>query len=191
MRADRLVVALAVRGVAAVVFGVVALIWPGVTAFVLAILFGAYALVDGVSSLVAGFRRHPDLPGQGLHRAGHLVSGVLGIAAGILTIIWPGITVLVLVVLIGLWAVLTGAAEVWAGIRLRERIEAPWLLVLVGVMSVVAGLLLFFWPGPGAIAVAIVIGVYALIAGVAMLLMAWQLRKVVRADQPTLGSTGY
>ncbi len=165
--------ALLVRGVIAVLFGILALAWPAVTVLALALLFGAFALVDGVSSLIAAFRPHRD----GWHRAGHALAGVLGVAAGIVTLVWPHITALALVLLIGAWAVVTGIADIWTGVRLRDRIAMPWLLVAVGVVSVIAGIVLLLRPGAGALAIAIVIGAYALVSGVLMLVSAWRLSR--------------
>lgn len=156
----------ALRGVAAIVFGILVLAWPGVTVLALALLFGAFALVDGIAMLVVGIRR----PGDTGRRVAYLVGGVIGIAAAVATVLWPGITALVLVVLIGAWAIVTGAFQIWVA----TRPEGHWLFALVGGLAIVAGLIMLLRPGVGAIAIALVIGWYAIIAGVVLLAEAWR-----------------
>jgi uncharacterized membrane protein HdeD (DUF308 family) len=160
---------LTVRGAVAVVFGVLAIIWPGLTILALALLFGAFALVDGIGMLVEAFRGRR----TGAQRAAYLLGALLGVAAGVITLVWPGITAFVLVVLIGAWAVVTGVINIWAATVARRG----WLLVLVGALSLIAGLLVLVRPGVGAVALALVIGVYAIIAGVLMLIEAWRVHR--------------
>ncbi len=164
---------LAVRGALAVIFGILALLLPAITVLVLALLFGAYALVDGIGMLAAGIRGG----GDRWQRVAQIVGGLLGVGAAVVTVLWPGRTALVLVILIGAWALVTGVMEIVAAIRLRREITNEWVLALVGVVSVIAGILILARPDVGAIAIAQVIGVYALIAGVLMLISAWRLRK--------------
>ncbi|MGR6319043.1 DUF308 domain-containing protein [Micromonospora soli] len=161
--------ALALRGVAAIVFGVVALVWPSVTALALALLFGAYALVYGAVQLAAGFGR-----GQsGRARTPLILSGLLGGAIALVTLLWPTITALALAVLIGIWAIVIGVIEIWAGTRVRG-----WgLLAGVGILSVLAGVLIIVRPDAGAVAIARVIGAYAVVAGILMVVVAWRLRR--------------
>jgi uncharacterized membrane protein HdeD (DUF308 family) len=164
---------LALRGVLAVIFGILALVWPRATVLALALLFGAYALLNGIGLLAAGIR-----PGRDRwQRVAQIVGGILGIVAAIVTVLWPGVTAFVLVVLIGAWALVTGAMEVWAAIRLRREFTNEWILAVVGVLSVIAGILILVRPDVGAIAIAQVIGIYALVAGVLMLISAWRLRR--------------
>lgn len=164
---------LVLRGVAAIVFGVLAVLWPRVTALALAVLFGAYALVHGVSMLIAYLRREA----TGRQRTAYLLAGVLGIAAGLLTLFWPGITALALALTIGAWAVLTGIFDISAVVRQRGGA----LLALVGILSLVAGVLILVRPDIGAIAIAQVIGVYAIVAGILMLTAAVRLRRFAPA----------
>jgi uncharacterized membrane protein HdeD (DUF308 family) len=165
---------LAVRGLLALLFGCVALAWPDVTVYALVLLFGAYALVDGVSRLLAVLR--PVHPGG--RRMAELTGGLLGIVLGIVTLLWPGATALALAVLIGVWAVLSGATEIWAAIRLRRVIAGELLLALIGLVSVLVGLLLVVRPDIGAVTVARVIGVYALVASALLLMLAWRVRRL-------------
>src|SRR2546430_1954167 len=149
--APRLSTWLAVRGVIAILFGLVALIWPDLTIVALALLFGAYALIDGASMVIDGFRGDR----TGGQRAAYLIGGLLGVAAGVVTLLWPGITALVLVIMVGAWALVTGILDILAATQIR----GGWLLVLVGTLSLLAGVLILFRPGAGAIAIAQVIGI--------------------------------
>ncbi|MCW2805370.1 MAG: putative rane protein [Propionibacteriaceae bacterium] len=176
---------LILRGILAILFGIVALIWPGLTAVALAIVFGVYVLIDGAGLVVSGIR--------GKNQAGQfdrgrrvlfVVAGLIGIAAGIGTLIWPDITVIVLALWAGAWAVLTGASEIGAAIRLRKEMTGEWLLILVGALSVIAGLLIFLRPDIGALALAQLLGVYGLIAGVLLLIAGWRVRRAVSATVP-------
>jgi uncharacterized membrane protein HdeD (DUF308 family) len=160
---------LTVRGVVAIVFGVLAIVWPGLTILVLAVLFGAFALVDGIGMLVEAFRGER----TGAQRTAYLLGALLGLAAGVITLVWPHITAFILVLLVGAWAVVTGVFNLWAATVARRG----WLLILAGALSLVAGLLILIRPGAGAVALALVIGVYAIIAGVLMLIEAWRVHR--------------
>jgi uncharacterized membrane protein HdeD (DUF308 family) len=161
-----------VRGVAAVIFGVLAFIWPAITLAALVILWGAYALADGVLAFIAAFRvRDRGRPFWAL-----LIVGVLGVAAGILTFFWPGVTALVLLAFIGAWALVMGLFQIVAAIRLRKAIEGEWLLALSGVLSVIFGALMLWNPGAGALAVIWVIGSYAIVFGVLLIALGLRLK---------------
>ncbi|MFC9974156.1 HdeD family acid-resistance protein [Spirillospora sp. NPDC127200] len=164
---------LALRGAFAILFGVVAWIWPGITVWALVLLFGAYALVDGVFSLVGAFTG-----GTGQSRGWMAVSGVAGIILGIMALAWPGVTGLVLLMLIAAWAVVTGVMEIVAAIALRKEIEGEWLYALTGAVSVLFGVLLFVWPASGALAVVWMIGFFAILFGALMLGAAFRIRKL-------------
>src|SRR5579871_3222987 len=137
----------ALRGLAAIVFGILAFIWPGITLAVLVLFFGAYAIVDGVLALYSAFRS------RGEHIWAPLVEGLLGIATGLIAFFWPGLTALALLIVIAVWAILTGVLEVYAAVRLRRVIDNEWALILSGVLSAVFGILLLIQPGAGALAV--------------------------------------
>jgi uncharacterized membrane protein HdeD (DUF308 family) len=166
---------LLVRGVIAVLFGLAALIWPGVTLRVLVLLFGFYAVVDGLLALAAVLVGGRLASGR---RGWLIVEGVIGIAAGVFTFLWPGITTLVLLYLIAAWAIVTGLLEVAAAIVLRRELRGEWLLALAGVLSVAFGILLIVRPGEGAIAVVWAIGLYAVVFGVALLALGARLRRL-------------
>lgn len=165
--------ALGVRGVLTLLFGLLALLWPDVTVLALALLFGAFAVVDGVGMMAGGLARHA--PPR--RRWGYALAGLVGVVAGLLSLLWPQITALALVVLAGAWAVVTGLLEVAAAVRLRRVMTGEWLLAGAGVISVVAGVVILLRPDIGALALATVLGVYAVIAGVVLLAAAWRLRK--------------
>jgi uncharacterized membrane protein HdeD (DUF308 family) len=162
----------ALRGVVAIIFGLLTIFQPGITLVALVFLFGGYAVVDGVFAIVSAIANRRDEP----HWVALLVGGIAGVALGILTFLMPGITATVLLYLIGAWAIITGVAEIMVAIRLRKMIEGEWMLVLAGVVSVAFGLVLFITPGTGALAVVLWIGTYAIIAGILLLALAFRLR---------------
>jgi len=170
---DRSWRALALRGVCALLFGVAAFAWPGITVRVLVLLYGAYALIDGIFALIvafAGWER--DTPWG----AALLLEGIVGITIGAITFIWPGITALVLLYLIAAWAILTGVLEVAAAVRLRSAIPGEWLLTVSGGLSIVFGLVLVIAPGAGALAVIWLIGTFAIVFGTLFLVLAFRMR---------------
>jgi uncharacterized membrane protein HdeD (DUF308 family) len=145
---------IALRGVFAIIFGVLAFLWPVSTLGALVILFGAYALVDGLSAIVTGFS--DKLTNNRWWVL--LLEGVIGIAAGLLTFIWPNLTVVLLLYFIAAWAFFTGIFEILAAIRLRQELSNEWVLGLSGLLSIVFGLILAFNPGAGAVALIWLVG---------------------------------
>lgn len=165
-----------VRGVLAVIFGVVTIMWPGPTLLVLITLFGAYALVDGIFAVVAGIASR----GENQRWWAMLLEGVAGILLGLLTFRWPGTTALVLVYFIAGWALLTGVLEIVAAIQLRQIITGEWALILGGIVSVIFGVLLVVAPGAGALGLTWLIGAYAVVFGLVLLILALRLRNLPR-----------
>lgn len=161
------------RGVVGVLFGFLAFIWPAVTLAVLVLLWGVYALADGVLALVAAVR----VRGSGKPFWTLLIVGVLGIIAGILTLFWPGITALVLLAFIAAWALAMGIFQIAAAIRLRKVIEGEWLLALSGVLAVIFGALMVWRPGAGALAVVWVIAWFAILFGVMQIALGFRLKR--------------
>lgn len=162
---------LLVRGLFAVLFGVAAFAWPGPTLVALVFLYGAYALVDGVTALWTG----------AFARAWWLVlSGLLGIAVGVGTFIYPGITAVALFYLIAAWAIIRGVFEIAAAIEFRKEIRGEWVLITGGICSIIFGVVLVAYPAPGVLALVWLIGAYALVFGVVMIVLAFQLRSLPR-----------
>jgi uncharacterized membrane protein HdeD (DUF308 family) len=161
--------ALALRGLFAVIFGLLTFFVPGITLISLVLLFGFYAILDGVFDIVSAIR-------ASRHHWALVVEGIVGIIVGVLTIVWPGITAMALLYLIAVWAILTGVLEIIAGIRLREIITNEWLLILMGVISVLFGILIIAFPRAGALAIVLWIGAYAFVFGVILIVLAFRLR---------------
>ncbi|TWP46230.1 HdeD family acid-resistance protein [Lentzea tibetensis] len=165
----------ALRGALAILFGVMALVWPGITLLALVLLWGAYALVDGVTALYMSFTQR-EWPTADRVMQG--VFGAIGVIAGIGAIAWPGLTVGALLIVIAVWAIVAGVIQIAAAIRMRKVVTNEWFYVLTGVLSVVLGIILFASPGSGALALVVTIGVFAIMWGVVLLLFSFRLRSL-------------
>ncbi|HEY9523646.1 MAG TPA: HdeD family acid-resistance protein [Thermopolyspora sp.] len=172
----------AIRGVAAVIFGILALVWPGLTILALVVVFGVYAIVDGIFALVGAASGR-----LGESRTWMAVVGIVGILLGILVFLWPGMTAFVLLMFIAAWFVVTGIFEIASAIRLRKVMRNEWLPMVSGVLSVIFGILLFLWPVRGALALAWLIGIFAIVYGIALLAAAFRQRRLYagRHGRPT------
>jgi uncharacterized membrane protein HdeD (DUF308 family) len=163
---------LLLRGIAAIIFGVLAFVWPGLTLVTLVLLYGAFALVDGILSLVAAFTGGAKpVPTWWL-----VVVGLLGIAAGIVTFLWPGITAILLVIFIGAWALVHGIFEIIGAIQLRKEIDNEWMLILGGIVSVLFGAVILISPGAGALGLIWAIAAYSIVFGIMFVALALRLR---------------
>ena len=163
---------LAIRGAAAIIFGILAFVTPGITLAVLVLYFGAYALIDGIVNIVMALRkRERERSWWQL-----LIEGIVSVAAGVVAFVWPGITALALVYLIAAWAIVTGGFEIGAAIRMRREIRNEGWLILSGMLSIVFGVLMMLAPGPGALALVLIIGAYAVVFGAMLLGLAFRLR---------------
>lgn len=171
----------AVRGIFAIIFGVLALIWPGLTLLTLVLMFGVYALVDGFFAVVAGVKSY----GTSERWWIVLLGGIVGIIVGILTFFWPDATALVILYFIAAWALVTGILDIIAAIQLRKVITNEWSMGLAGLASAIFGILLFLFPGAGALSVVWIIGIYAIIAGILFIILGFRLR-----SQPARTETG-
>lgn len=169
----------ALRGIAALVFGFLAIALPGPVLLGLVLLFGAYALASGVLALVSAVKEKAEYG-----RGWRVLEGVAGIALGIVTFVWPGITALTLTYLIAAWAIVTGIFEVVGAIRLRKYIKHEWLYMLGGVLSVVVGVLIIGRPLTGALAITWVLGVYGILFGSLLLGLSISLRRMERRQIP-------
>jgi uncharacterized membrane protein HdeD (DUF308 family) len=163
---------LLLRGIAAIIFGVLAFAWPGVTLLTLILFYGAFALVDGVLAIIAAITGGAPGPRWWL-----AIVGLLGIAAGLLTFLMPGLSALVLLFFIAGWAIATGVFQIIGAIQLRKEIDNEWLLILGGIISVLFGIGVMLAPGAGALALVWVIGTYAVIIGVLLVALAFRLKK--------------
>jgi uncharacterized membrane protein HdeD (DUF308 family) len=165
---------LVLRGALAVVFGIAALVIPGLTLAVLIFLFGAYAFVEGVSSLyMSWMSRHANNRWWLL-----ALEGVVGIVAGVLASVWPGLTALALLYVIAFWSIVTGVMEISAAYQLRKEIDNEIWLGLAGAISILFGILLIVAPGAGALAVVWMIGLYAITFGIVMIMLGFRLKNM-------------
>jgi uncharacterized membrane protein HdeD (DUF308 family) len=163
---------LVIRGIAGIALGILTFVWPGITLVALVLLFGAYSLIDGVMSLIGAVRA-----AEAHERWGVLVlEGLVGIATAAITVLWPGITAIALVYVIAAWALITGALEIGAAIRLRKVISGEWLLIVGGIASILFGFLLIMAPVIGAVVVALWVGAYTFIFGVLLVALGFKLR---------------
>lgn len=165
---------LLLRGIAAIAFGFLAFLWPGLTLLTLVFMWGIYAIADGILALWAAIASKG---GEIAPRWWLAVVGIAGILAGALAFVWPGMTALVLLMFIASWAIVIGLLQIWGAIRLRKEIEGEWLLALSGVLSLAFGAIMFAQPGAGALAVVWLIGWFAILAGCVYIGLAFQLKK--------------
>lgn len=165
--------ALELRGALTVIFGLLALFLPAVTLGALVLLFGIYAFAEGIVLLAMSFNR------QNIrHWWITLLQGIAGIGAGIVTFIWPGLTAVALLVIIAVWALITGVLEIVGAIRLRKEIRGEWLMILSGVLSLVFAWVLLANPAAGALALVWVIGLYAVVFGILLMVLGFRVHRM-------------
>jgi uncharacterized membrane protein HdeD (DUF308 family) len=162
------------RGIAAIVFGLLSFVWPDVALVTLVLLYGVFVLADGVCALMAAVLGRPAIAG----RWWLIIVGLLGIAAGVLTLMLPGITALVLLFCIAAWAVVTGILQIIGAILLRKEIENEWFLILTGVLSLIFGIALILMPGAGILGLIWLVAAYAIAYGFAMIAFSFRLRRL-------------
>lgn len=163
---------LVIRGLVAILLGIVTFAWPGITVGALVLVFGAYAFLDGLFSLIGAWRAVRSHERWGAS----VFEGVAGIAAAVVTVLWPAITALALVYIIAAWALVTGCLEIVAAIRLRQYVAGEWLLVVSGVASIIFGVVAVVLPLIGVLALALTVGVYAFVFGVLLIALGFRLR---------------
>jgi uncharacterized membrane protein HdeD (DUF308 family) len=168
---------LLLRGIAAIAFGVLTFFWPGLTLVTLTLLWGAYALVDGVIAIWAAFNASGGDAGP---RWWLGLSGVAGILAGFVTFYYTGTTTLVLLMFIAVWAIIIGTLQIWGAVALRKVLQHEWLLILNGVLSIAFGVVLLAQPGTGALALAWTIAWYAIFFGCLYVALAFRLKQYKR-----------
>jgi uncharacterized membrane protein HdeD (DUF308 family) len=166
--------AIALRGLVAVLFGIGAFMWPGITLWALVALFGAYALINGIFAVIEAFRR--DVNRERWWAL--LFEGVVSILIGVVTFTWPGLTAMGLLYLIAFWAIVTGVFEIITAIRLRHEIRGEWMMALIAILSMAFGFLLVAFPATGALSVILIIGAFAFATGALMIALAFKLRSL-------------
>jgi len=162
----------AIQGLAALTFGVLTLVWPGLSLIVLIALFGAVAVVRGVMALAAAYDAHA----RHLRWGAWLAVGLLNLSAGLVALFWPGLTALALLYVVAAWAIVTGLGSIGAAVGVHRAIPHAWPLALSGVLSLALGVVLAVAPGAGILSLVWLIGGYALVTGLAELVFAVRLR---------------
>ncbi|GAA3204035.1 HdeD family acid-resistance protein [Actinocorallia longicatena] len=165
---------LALRGVFAILFGIVAWVWPDITVLALAILFGAYALVDGAIALAGAFAGGTPEKSRGWLG----FTGVCGIALGLMAMIWPGATAFIILTVIAAWAIVTGVFEIIVAIMTRNVVEGSWWHVAGGAVSVLFGAVLLIWPRGSGLALIWVVGLFSILFGIALVFAAFKLKNL-------------
>lgn len=162
------------RGLAAIAFGILAFVWPALTLLTLVVMFAVYVLIDGLFALISAFSGRD----RGSSTWWLVLVGVLGIAMAAVTYFSPGVTALILVMVIGAWALVRGIFEVVAAIQLWKELDDAWLLALSGVVSIVFGGFVLAMPGAGALALIWVIGAYAILFGLILVFLSFRLKRL-------------
>jgi uncharacterized membrane protein HdeD (DUF308 family) len=165
---------IALRGFLALIFGILVLAWPGVALAILAIIFGAYVFVDGIFTLVAAVNYKA---GAG-RRTWLFIRGIAGIVVGLITFFWPAITALALVIIIAAWALVTGVMELIFAFKANQDSAIRWMFAISGILSLILGALMLAQPIIGALVIVWVIGAYAVLAGILLIILGFRLRSV-------------
>ena len=166
---------LMLRGILALAFGIAALIWPAITLGVLVILFGMYAILEGIMTALTALKNRTENYWWLL-----FVEGISGVVIGLFALLWPSLTAVLLLVFIAAWAVFTGILEIAAAVQLRKSLKGEWVLALAGVFSILIGLFLAANPGTGAVAVVWIIGCYAILFGILLIFLGLKMRQYTR-----------
>lgn len=160
------------RGVLAILFGLGAFLWPGITWLVLITFFGVYAVIDGLIAIVTGISRAKNTPRWWVF----LLEGLVSLGAGLVALIWPGLATAALIAVIAAWSILTGILEIAGAIRLRKEINNEWLLMLGGLLSIALGVLLILQPAAGSLALIWMLGAFELVFGAVLIALGLRLR---------------
>lgn len=164
---------LVLRGFSAIGFGMLALLWPQVTVIVLVMLFGIFSLIDGIFTSVAALGHRREVGRWWLF----FMEGLVGLGVGAFALLRPSTMTVALLYLIAVWALLTGIFEIASGVRLRKQIKGEWLLILTGVLSMVFGVLLILWPGPGLMTLVLLLAVYSILFGLLLIALGVRARR--------------
>ena len=174
-----------IRGVLAIIFGLIALFAPIATAIVLAIVIGAYAIVTGVFDIIEAIR-HRGSSSMVLR----IVLGVVSILFGMLVLVWPGISLAILVIMVAIWAIIIGALQIVSSVRHRAVPNSGWVWGIIGgALSVLFGILVLIWPGTGLVTIIWIIGIWAIVWGIILIVLGVQLRKAARTNEADASQT--
>ena len=155
------------RGLLAILFGILAFTWPGLTAVILVTIWGVYALFDGIVGIIAGIKG----------KWGSLVVlGLLSILAGAVALVWPGLTAISLLWVLAIWIIVAGAMQIAAAVRLRKEVQGEWMWILSGILMVVLGLVFFMRPGAGILSVTWLIASLAIVWGILLVMLSFKLK---------------
>ena len=172
------------RGILMVLFGIIALGRPGIALLTLVWVFGFYAILDGVAPIMIGVRARGEP-----HWVWTIVQGVVSVLAGLVALIWPGVTALALLFVVAFWAIVLGISEIGGAFAARRRGSNAWGWTLAaGVLNVVFGVLLLIWPGSGVLTLVWLVGIFALAGGIALIVLAFRVRSVARSTDSALGA---
>jgi uncharacterized membrane protein HdeD (DUF308 family) len=171
--------AFVLRGIFAILFGIGALTFPGLTVLALIVLFGFYCFVDGFTSLAMAFEADS--------KGWYVIGGLVSLAAGVITFTRPGATAIALLFVIGIWALIRGVIDIVTAIQIRKVVEGEWMLALSGVVSALFGLYVIARPGQGALAIIWIIAFFALILGFLLLGVGFKLRRLKKAGGGVVG----
>jgi uncharacterized membrane protein HdeD (DUF308 family) len=172
------------RGIFMVIFGIIALVSPGIALLTLVWVFGFYAILDGIAAIGIGVRTRGEP-----HWIWTIVQGVVSVLAGLVALVWPGVTALALLFVVAFWAILLGIGEIGGAMASRRRGSNAWGWTLAaGILNVVFGVLLLIWPASGILTLVWLVGVFALVGGVALIVLAFRVRSAARAGESALGA---
>jgi uncharacterized membrane protein HdeD (DUF308 family) len=168
-----------IRGVLAIIFGLIALLAPIATAVVLAVVIGAYAIVDGVFHIIEAIR-HRGSSSMVLR----IVLGAVSILFGILVLVWPGISLAILVILVAIWAIIIGVLQIMSSVRHRAVPHSGWVWGIIGgALSLLFGILVLIRPGAGLVSIIWIIGIWAIVWGITLIVLGVQLRKAATTNE--------
>jgi len=173
------------RGIFMAIFGIIALVSPGIALLALVWLFGIYAILDGIAAIAIGIRARGEP-----QWVWTIVQGVVSVLAGVIALIWPGLTALALLFVVAFWAIVLGIAEIGGAFASRRSGSTAWGWTLAaGILNVVFGVVLLIWPASGILALVWLVGIFTLVGGVALIVLAFKVRSVAKstADAPGVG----
>jgi uncharacterized membrane protein HdeD (DUF308 family) len=172
------------RGTFMVLFGIIALVSPGIALLTLVWVFGIYAIIDGIAAIALGIRTRGEP-----HWGWTIVQGVVSVVAGLIALFWPGVTALALLFVIAFWAIMQGIGEIGGAFAARRVGSTAWGWTLVaGILNVVFGVLLLVWPGSGILTLVWLVGIFAVAGGIALVILAFHVRSVAKSADSALGA---